>query len=142
VDKNWVIAGKPDDAVPTVGREYEIRDRRKGTFSGRILAVNGEWAEVEVTKGKPYFMSLDYKLGYNGFVSIRAGLVYLIEQPAAEGSEAWILKCNDCGATFDENEKLPMKANPSGIMQSHCSKCYGALTLQLAAAAALEGSDA
>jgi hypothetical protein len=85
MDTNWVIAGKPADAVPVVGQEYKIRDSWKGTFSGRILTVTGEWADVEVTKGKPRFISMDRRLGYNGQISIRACLVYLIEQPAQEG---------------------------------------------------------
>ena len=41
----------------------------------------------------------------------------------------WIWKCRECGKTFTENEKLPMKENPSGIMQEVCSNCYGALDL-------------
>ena len=87
MDKNWVIARQPDNAIPVIGQEYEIRDSRKGTFKGKILSVNGEWADVEVTDGKPKFISLDYKLGYNGYVSIRAGLVYLIAlEPANKAS--------------------------------------------------------
>ncbi len=36
MDKNWVIAGHPTDAQPIVGTIYEIRDARKGTFTGRV----------------------------------------------------------------------------------------------------------
>lgn len=83
MDTNWVIARQPDNAVPVVGQEYEIRDSRKGTFCGKILNVHGEFADVEVTEGSPKFRSLDFKLQYSGYVSIRAGLVYLIElEPA------------------------------------------------------------
>lgn len=79
MDNNWVIAGKSDDAIPEVGKLYEIRDNRKGTFTGKILEVNGNFATVEVVEGEPKFISLDYKLGYNGIVSIRNVLVYMIE---------------------------------------------------------------
>ena len=41
----------------------------------------------------------------------------------------WYWKCRECGRTFAESEKLPMKENPSGIMQEVCSYCYGALDL-------------
>lgn len=76
---SWVIARKPDGEVPIVGKEYEIRDSRHGTYSGRILNVRGAWAAVEVTQGQPRFASLGHKVSYNGTVTIRDSLVYLIE---------------------------------------------------------------
>ena len=42
----------------------------------------------------------------------------------------WYLKCRDCGATYEENEILPMLPNPSEIEQVACSNCYGALDLK------------
>jgi hypothetical protein len=83
MDKNWVIAGKPNDATPIVGGTYEIRHSRKGTFVGTILDVDGEWAHVNIISGKPKFASLEHKMDYDGVTSIRAGLVYLIELESA-----------------------------------------------------------
>lgn len=77
---SWVIAGKPDGEIPIVRQEYEIRDSRKGTFSGRILSVRESFADVEVTGGTPRFRSVAYNASYDGVVSIRDTLVYLIEK--------------------------------------------------------------
>jgi hypothetical protein len=72
--ETWVIKGAPAGALPEVGREYEITDSRKGTFAGKVLEVNGDFAKVEVTKGKPKFMSAGYRDSYDGIVSVRASL--------------------------------------------------------------------
>lgn len=81
MDKNWVIARQPN-AIPQVGKVYQIRDSRKGTFTGRILSVRGEWASVERLKGDIFWASKERNI-FDGprpdTVDIRAGLVYLIE---------------------------------------------------------------
>lgn len=83
----WVVAGKPEDTPPVVGELYEIRDSRKGTFRAKVLEVDDPFAIVEVFEGKPNFISLDYKLNYNGVVSVRASLAYFIPlQPANKAS--------------------------------------------------------
>lgn len=82
MDTKWVIAGKPDNAVPEVDRVYEIRDSRKGIFAGRIIPVSGEWATVERIEGQIHWASVENKVLYGSrpdAVSIRAGLVYTIE---------------------------------------------------------------
>lgn len=83
----WVVAGKPKGTPPVVGELYEIRDSRKGTFNAKVLEVGDPFATVEVFEGKPKFMSLDYKLNYNGIVSVRASLAYFIPlKPANKAS--------------------------------------------------------
>lgn len=81
MEDKWIIAGKPDGEEPKVGTVYEIRDSRKGTFWGKIINVRDNFADVEVTKGKPEFISDAYKMSYSGYCSIRSGLCYLIEIP-------------------------------------------------------------
>jgi hypothetical protein len=80
--ESWVIAGEPKEAVPQIGQEYEVRDSRKGTFRAKVLEVDGIMAAVEVTDGAPRFASLGARLEYEGRLTIRAGMVYLI--PLAE----------------------------------------------------------
>ena len=75
----WVIASKPDDAIPEIGKLYEIRHSRKGIFYGKVVRVEGGWADVDVVEGKPKFISWDAKLSYDGQVTVRDSLVYLIE---------------------------------------------------------------
>ena len=80
MDKEWVIAGKVKGTLPEIGKTYEIRDVRKGTYTGRIMNVRGEFADVEVTDGLPRFAGFESRLAYDGELTIRAGLVYLIEK--------------------------------------------------------------
>jgi len=75
----WVIAGKPDDSIPIVGQEYEVRHSRKGTFTGCILRILRDWAWIRVTEGEPRFASFGSRLDYDGIVSVRDSLTYLIE---------------------------------------------------------------
>ena len=86
MNTNWVIAGQPDGATPIIGNIYEIRHSRKGTFTGRIMSVDGEWAKVERLEGEIHWASVEYNLLVGSkpeVVSIRACLSYLIElEPA------------------------------------------------------------
>jgi hypothetical protein len=80
--EQWVIAGKPDDAQPEIGKTYKIRDSRKGIFFGRVLTIHHPFATVEVLKGKIKWLSMENNL-FNPnpeTVSIRCSLCYLIEQ--------------------------------------------------------------
>ena len=78
---DWVIAGKMKGAVPEVGKKYEIRDERKGTFDGVILEVIDSFATVEVVDGKVHWASNERRIFDPNpeTVSIRDTLVYLIE---------------------------------------------------------------
>ena len=79
----WVIAGQPDGAVPIVEQVYEIRDRRKGTFVGKIVSVSDNFAEVERIEGKIKWASHQNQIfvgSYPDVVSIRDSLCYLIEK--------------------------------------------------------------
>lgn len=40
-----------------VGGIYQVKDRRKGTFEGKCLSVDEEWADFEIVKGKARFLS-------------------------------------------------------------------------------------
>ena len=82
---SWVVNGQAEGVPPIVGQEYEIHCSRKGTFSGKVLEINGDFATIEVTDGQPHFISIDYKLGYNGIVNVRNSLAYFIPK---EGSES------------------------------------------------------
>ncbi len=42
-----------------IGKTYRIKSSRKGTFTGKIVALNDEWADVLITSGKAGAM-LDY----------------------------------------------------------------------------------
>lgn len=81
---NWVIAGKPDSAVLEIGTVYDIHDARKGTFTGRVISVHGEFAQVEVLEGKIHWASNENRILNSSpeTVSIRASLVYLTERAA------------------------------------------------------------
>lgn len=113
MDKNWVIARQPDNAIPVIGQEYEIRDSRKGTFNGKILNVRGEFADVEVTSGVPHFAGFASKLAYDGYLSIRAGFVYLIAlEPANTASSGLI----------DGHAKKPAKVTRSKTIKPAVSR--------------------
>lgn len=112
MDTNWVIARQPDTAIPAIGQEYEIRDSRKGTFTGKILNVRGEFADVEVTSGVPHFAGFESKLAYEGYLSIRAGLCYLIAvEPANKASSR-------TAGTSRQNSKSKSKAASAKVAGS------------------------
>lgn len=83
----WVIAGKENGALPEVGRVYEVRSSRKGTFSGRVLEVRDDFADFEVTEGRARFISTENRISDNlregrgeaQVVTVRDSLVLLIE---------------------------------------------------------------
>lgn len=50
-DGNWVIAGKPQGALPEVGATYEVRHSRKGTFFVRCTGLAGQWMNGVITSG-------------------------------------------------------------------------------------------
>jgi hypothetical protein len=80
-NEHWVIAGKSNDAQPKVGKVYEIRDRRKGTFTGRIISIGHPFATVEVLEGEIHWVSNENRM-FNAnpkTVGIRCSLCYLIE---------------------------------------------------------------
>lgn len=37
---------------PEIGKTYRIEHSRKGSFTGKVTAINGEWIDVEITAGK------------------------------------------------------------------------------------------
>lgn len=40
-----------------IGKEYEVRHSRKGTFTATIDKIEGEWIEVTLTSGKERVLS-------------------------------------------------------------------------------------
>lgn len=66
-----------------VGKTYRITHTRKGTFTGRVLSNDGEWAEIEVTDGVAEHMVKD-DVGPGGRVNVRLSQV----AHAAEVEEA------------------------------------------------------
>lgn len=82
----WVIARKPPGTVPEVGKVYEVRDSRKGTYTVEITAINGEWATGNVLMGEIHWASKENRLFNSNpeTTTLRAPLVYLIETEQAE----------------------------------------------------------
>lgn len=44
----YVVAG---NAELSEGKEYEVRNQRKGTFSMRVTKIDGEWITGTITEG-------------------------------------------------------------------------------------------
>ena len=75
----WVIAGKPQGALPEVGKVYEVRHSRKGTFTIRCTGLAGQWLNGVVTSGVAK-AAMTYNVRYEGEeISIRDVHSYLIE---------------------------------------------------------------
>ncbi len=71
----WVVAG---GGKPEVGKEYEVRHSRKGTFRIRVKAIRGEWMDGEVTDGVAKAV-MRYNVAEEGDpITIRDTLSYLI----------------------------------------------------------------
>lgn len=47
----WEVAAKPKGMPPEVGQLYRISHTRYGVFRGRVVAINGDTAEIEITSG-------------------------------------------------------------------------------------------
>lgn len=62
---DWIVAGKPNGYLPEVGKLYEIRHSRKGTFTGKLLSIDGEWADIEIVRGVARAI-MDYNIKYEG----------------------------------------------------------------------------
>ncbi len=61
----------PDKLV--VGKQYEVRCSRKGTYLGKCLSVTGECASFEIVSGVAHFISEDDR-GPGNKVDARASL--------------------------------------------------------------------
>ena len=75
----WIIANEKDDAIPEIGKIYEIRHSRKGTFIGKIVSVSGSFAKVEILNGEIKWASKENRI-FNPnpeFVDIKDSLSYL-----------------------------------------------------------------
>lgn len=46
----WVIAGTVAGTLPAVGALYEVRNERKGTFTGQVKSVDGEWLTLLIKR--------------------------------------------------------------------------------------------
>lgn len=47
----WEVAARPKGEPPEVGRAYRISHGRSGPFRGRVLAIEGDKAVIEVLSG-------------------------------------------------------------------------------------------
>lgn len=71
----WVVAG---GGTPEVGKEYEVRHSRKGTFRIRVTAIRGEWVDGEVIDGVAKAV-MRYNVAEEGdHITIRDTQSYLI----------------------------------------------------------------
>ena len=48
-----------------IGKEYAVKSRRKGNFSGRLKSADDTWATFEITSGKTEAM-LSYNEAFPG----------------------------------------------------------------------------
>lgn len=63
-----------DSTQLIVGNTYVITHRRKGTFTGKIVLIDGEWIDVEITQGTAHFLS-DADAGPGDVITVRNGLI-------------------------------------------------------------------
>lgn len=65
--------------MPQVGKTYEIRHSRKGTFIGVVKEISGEWADVEITNGIAKAV-MDYNVREAGeTIRVRDSMTYWTE---------------------------------------------------------------
>lgn len=76
-------AGHPDWRVdggegvpPKVGSQYLVQHSRKGNFTGKIISVNDEFAEIEITDGEAKSASNKRRAG--AWVTVRAAQCRLV----------------------------------------------------------------
>lgn len=75
----WVIAGKPNGALPEVGKIYDVRHSRKGNFTLEVTGVDGEWVTGRIVRGVAGAM-MRYNVREAGDeITVRASMTYLIE---------------------------------------------------------------
>lgn len=72
---NWVVQG---GGKLEVGKEYEVRHSRKGTFRMRIDSVSGEWASGEITHGTANAMMNHNVKDKGESITVRDVLCYFI----------------------------------------------------------------
>lgn len=92
---NWV------PVVPEVGKEYEVRHSRKGTFQMRVTEVNGPWAKGLITSGVARAIMRDNVREEGEHVTVRDTLSYWIPVPEAADLRAALDKicppgCDHC----------------------------------------------
>ena len=64
-----------------VGKTYEVRHCRKGTFTLRVTAINGEWITGEIVAGVAKAV-MSYSVGYEGdSITVRDSHCYFIPVP-------------------------------------------------------------
>ena len=68
------------------GKTYTVRHMRKGTFTGRLLSHDDEWARFEIVAGRTKTMLAYNEAGVGEEVSVRRSLCRFDEAPA-EGGE-------------------------------------------------------
>lgn len=75
---NYVVAG---NGKLKIGREYEVRHQRKGTFQMRVTGLRGEWIDGIVTAGKANAIMI-YNIVLPGEpITIRDSFSYFIPLP-------------------------------------------------------------
>jgi hypothetical protein len=74
-DGEWVVAG---GGKPEVGKEYEVRHSRKGTFRIVVREIRGEWIDGTVVDGVAKAV-MTYNVAHEGdSITIRDTMSYLI----------------------------------------------------------------
>lgn len=74
----WVIEGRSKDSLPEVGKTYEVRHSRKGTFVMTVTALDGIWLTGTIVDGISKAL-LDYNVRETGEeIAVRNSLCYLI----------------------------------------------------------------
>jgi hypothetical protein len=74
---SWKISGQPDGSLPVVGQSYRVAHSRKGTFTGTLKSVDGEWADFEITKGRAQAILPENEVETGEIVTVRDSLCHL-----------------------------------------------------------------
>lgn len=64
-----------------IGKNYEVEHCRKGNFTGRCIAVNGEFATIELTAGKASAICANNEAFPGESVEVRLSFCKYKEQP-------------------------------------------------------------
>jgi hypothetical protein len=66
-----------------IGKEYLVSHSRKGTFTGRVKAIDDTWATLEITSGRAGAMMAYNEVGIGEDVTVRLTHCRFTDQPTA-----------------------------------------------------------
>jgi hypothetical protein len=57
--------------TPEVGKTYIVNHSRKGRFTAKVHAINGEWADLEIVAGRADAMLPENRAGKGEGITVR-----------------------------------------------------------------------